>query len=83
MMFGVSQTGPDRTHLILPFIITGVSFAEATHIAGFGIVLLDIAPNHMGILEGINNTIGLTPGIIVPLVIAALTPKVTFFFYKK
>ena len=77
MMFGVSQTGPDKKYLILPFIIIGASSCEMTHVAGIGLVLMDVSPSYFGILHGINNTISVTPGIVMPLVIAALTPDVT------
>jgi len=77
MMFTVSQLGPDQKYLIIAFITIGLSLSEATFVAGFGNVLMDVAPNYMGILQGINNTLGLTPGFIMPLVIAALTPNGT------
>ena len=76
MMFTVSQLGPDQKYLIIAFITIGLSLSEATFVAGFGNVLMDVAPNYMGILLGINNTLGLTSGFIMPLVIAALTPNV-------
>ena len=77
MMFGVSQMGPDEKYWIIALITIAISASEVTYVAGFGICLMDVAPNYMGILQGINNTLGLSPGFIMPLVIAALTPNVT------
>ncbi len=36
---------------------------------------MDMAPDYVGVLQGINNTIGLTPGFMMPVIIAALTPN--------
>ena len=77
MMFTVSQLGPDQKYLLITFITIGLSLAEITYVAGFGIILMDVAPNYFGTLKGINNTLGLTPGFIMPLVIGALTSNVT------
>ena len=76
-MFGVSQMGADQKYLIVALIAIGMSLAEVANVGGFKIVLMDVAPSFMGILQGINNSIGLTPGFIMPVVITVLTPNVT------
>jgi len=74
-MFGVSQMGADQKYLIVALIAIGMSLAEVANVGGFKIVLMDVAPSFMGILQGINNSIGLTPGFIMPVVITVLTPN--------
>lgn len=77
MMFAVVKIETDHKYLIIALITIGVSLTEATLMGGFSYALIDIAPEFVGILQGINNTIGLTTGFIVPVVVSALTPNVT------
>jgi len=77
MLFAVSQVEPGQKYLIIALITVGLALTEVTYVAGYGIVLMDVAPNFMGVLQGINNSLGLSPGFIMPMVIAALTPNVT------
>ena len=77
MLFAVSQVDSDRKYLIIALITVALSLSEVTNVAGFGSILMEIAPNYMGILQGINNSLGLAPGFIMPVVISALTPDVT------
>lgn len=61
-----------------------VSSSFLTHpvawIGGYAFSLLDMAPDYVGVLQGINNTIGLAPGFIMPVVISAMTPNVSRVF---
>jgi len=75
MLFAVSQVEPGQKYLIIALITVGLALTEVTYVAGYGIVLMDVAPNFMGVLQGINNSLGLSPGFIMPMVIAALTPN--------
>ena len=77
LMFAVSQMNPDEKYAIISLITVGFGFHEVAVMGGFAFVLLDIAPDFVGILQGINNTIGLTPGFIIPAVVSALTPEVS------
>lgn len=82
MMFSVSQMGPDQKYLIIAFITIGLSLSEVANTGGFKLVLMDVAPDYTGILQGISNSIGLTPGFIMPVVIAALTPDVNSLYKR-
>lgn len=81
-MFAVSQMNPDEKYAIISLITVGFGMHEVAVMGGFAFVLLDIAPDFVGILQGINNTIGLTPGFIIPAVVSALTPDVSYFKRK-
>lgn len=80
MMFAVSQMNPEEKYAIISLITVGFGFHEVAVMGGFAFVLLDIAPDFVGILQGINNTIGLAPGFIIPMIVSALTPEVICLF---
>ncbi len=77
MMFAVSQLPPEKKYIIIGLITIGYSMYEVAWMGGFCFSLLDLAPDYVGILQGINNTIGLMPGFIMPVVISVLTPEVS------
>jgi len=66
MLFAVSQVDSDRKYLIIALITVALSLPEVTNVAGFGSILMEIAPNYMGILQGINNSLGLAPDSSCP-----------------
>ena len=76
LMFVVSQLPPEQKYLIMILITIGYSLYEVAWVGGFSFCFLDLAPDYVGILQGINNTIGLAPGFIMPVAISALTPNV-------
>ncbi len=45
-------------------------------IGGYTFAFLDMAPDFVGSLQGINFTIGASAGLVIPIVIGALTPNV-------
>ena len=53
------------------------------HKLGFVLTLTDLAPQFTGIIFGISNTAGTVPGVVMPMVIAAMTPQVNLFSAKK
>ena len=75
-MFAVSQVSSDQKYVIIGLITIGYALYEVAWMGGFCFSLLDIAPDYVGILQGMNNTIGLMPGFMMPVVIASLTPNV-------
>lgn len=75
-MFAVSQVPSDNKYTIIALITLGYSLYEVAWMGGFCFSALDMAPDYVGILQGMNNTIGLMPGFIMPVVIAQLTPNV-------
>lgn len=79
-MFVVSQLPSDQKYVIIGLITIGYALYEVAWMGGFSFSLLDIAPDYVGILQGINNTIGLMPGFIMPVVISKLTPEVRVHF---
>lgn len=79
-MFAVSQLPPEQKYLIMILITIGYSLYEVAWMGGFSFSFLDLAPDYVGILQGINNTIGLAPGFIMPVVISALTADVSFIY---
>nr|CAH0105935.1 unnamed protein product [Daphnia galeata] len=74
LMFTVSQLSPDQKYIIIGLITIGYALCEVTWMGGFSFAFMDMAPDYVGIIQGINNTIGLMPGFIVPVVISNLTP---------
>ena len=82
MMFAVIAVHPGQKYLIIGLITVGVSLTESALMGGFNYALMDIAPEFVGILQGINNTIGLSTGFIVPMIVSILTPNVIFFHYS-
>lgn len=76
MMFTVSQLPPEQKYVIISLISIGYALYEVAWMGGFCFSMLDMAPDYVGILQGINNTIGLMPGFIMPVVISTLTPEV-------
>jgi hypothetical protein len=76
LMFTVSQLSPDQKYIIIGLITIGYALCEVTWMGGFSFAFMDMAPDYVGIIQGINNTIGLMPGFIVPVVISNLTPGV-------
>ena len=78
-MFGVSQLDPSihGKYLIMAIITVGYAIDEVAVMGGFSFCLLDIAPDFVGTLQGINGTIGFTSGFIIPMIVAALTPGVS------
>ena len=79
-MFIVSQLDPQQKYLIIALIALGFGCLEVALMGGFSFVLVDIAPQYIGVLQGISKTIGLAPGFIMPMVMAALTTNVSFDF---
>ena len=77
MMFVASQINSDQKYLIISLITIGFSLAEVATMGGFNFSLMDVAPEYIGVLQGLNLTIGLTPGFIVPVIISLLTPMVS------
>lgn len=75
-MFIVSQLPPEEKYAIISLITIGFAFHEVTFVGGFSLCMIDLAPDFVGILQGINNTIGLMPGFVVPSVVAAMTANV-------
>lgn len=61
-------------------ITIGYSLNEFAIMGGYWYAMMDIAPDFVGILQGLNKTLGLAPGFIIPPIIAALTPNVTDHF---
>jgi hypothetical protein len=81
LMFTVSQLPPDQKYVIIGLITIGFAFHEVAWMGGFSFAFMDMAPDYVGIIQGINNTIGLMPGFIIPVVISNLTPEVFVFIY--
>lgn len=79
-MFISSQLTPEHKYLIISLITIGYSLTEFAVMGGYNFAMIDIAPDYFGILQGINKTISLAPGFIIPLIISALTPNVIMFF---
>lgn len=82
-MFVISQIPPDQKHLIIGLIAVGYGLNEVAWMGGFYFCIMDMAPDYVGILQGISKTIGLAPGFIIPAVISALTPNVNIFIKSK
>ena len=76
MMFAVFNMNSDHKYLIISLITIGVSLTEVTMMGGFYYALMDVAPEYSGILQGIKNTVGLSTGFIVPMIVSFLTPTV-------
>ena len=79
-MFIASQLTPEYNYYIISLITIAYSLTEFAIMGGYSFVMIDMAPDLVGILQGINKTISLAPGFITPLVIAALTPEVILPF---
>ena len=79
-MFISSQLTPEHKYFIISLITIGYSLTEFAVMGGYNFAMMDIAPDYFGILQGINKTISLAPGFIIPLIISALTPHVIMFF---
>jgi len=77
MMFAVFNMNSDHKYLIISLITIGVSLTEVTMMGGFYYALMDVAPEYSGILQGIKNTVGLSTGFIVPMIVSFLTPTET------
>ena len=76
MCFAVFNMNSDHKYLIISLITIGVSLTEVTMMGGFYYALMDVAPEYSGILQGIKNTVGLSTGFIVPMIVSFLTPTV-------
>lgn len=76
MMFVVSQLPPEKKYIIVGLITVGYAMFEFAWMGGFSFAFMDMAPDYVGIIQGINNTIGLMPGFIMPVVISNMTPEV-------
>lgn len=74
LLFVVSCMDAINKYTIITLISVCYALTELTNTAGFQTALIDIAPRFVGVLAGINVSIGLLPGIVMPLVVAALTP---------
>ena len=79
-MFISSQLTPEHKYFIISLITIGYSLTEFAVMGGYNFAMMDIAPDYFGILQGINKTISLAPGFIIPLIISALTHHVIMFF---
>uniref|UniRef100_A0A0P5XE04 Sialin n=1 Tax=Daphnia magna TaxID=35525 RepID=A0A0P5XE04_9CRUS len=77
MMFIVSQLPPEKKYIIIGLITIGYAMFEFAWMGGFSFAFMDMAPDYVGIIQGINNTIGLMPGFIMPVVISNMTPEGT------
>lgn len=75
-MFVASQLSSEHKYLIISLITISYSLTEFAVMGGFGYAMIDLAPDYLGILQGINKTIGLAPGFIIPLIVSALTSHV-------
>lgn len=78
-MFISSQLTPEYKYIIIAMITVGYSLTEFAVMGGYWYNMMDLAPDYVGILQGINKTIGLAPGFIIPAIISALTPDVMIF----
>ena len=76
--FGVAQLSSDQKYLSIALITAAVAMVEVAIIGGYTYSTMDLAPNFIGILSGINNTIGLASGFIIPVIISLLTSDVSF-----
>ncbi|KAI9555754.1 hypothetical protein GHT06_018269 [Daphnia sinensis] len=74
LMFISSQLSSEYKYFIISLITISYSLTEFAVMGGFGYAMIDLAPDYLGILQGINKTISLAPGFITPLIVSALTP---------
>ncbi|XP_045027408.1 sialin-like [Daphnia magna] len=74
LMFVSSQLSSEYKYFIISLITISYSLTEFAVMGGFGYAMIDLAPDYIGILQGINKTISLAPGFITPLIVSALTP---------
>ncbi|KAK4022974.1 hypothetical protein OUZ56_008416 [Daphnia magna] len=74
LMFVSSQLSSEYKYFIISLITISYSLTEFAVMGGFGYAMIDLAPDFLGILQGINKTISLAPGFITPLIVSALTP---------
>lgn len=77
MMFAASQLNPDQKYAIIGLITIGYSLHEVSVMGGYYFAVMDIAPAFVGVIQGINKTVSLAPGFIMPVIISALTPDVS------
>jgi ACS family sodium-dependent inorganic phosphate cotransporter/ACS family sodium-dependent inorganic phosphate cotransporter-like MFS transporter 1/2/3/4 len=75
-MFISSQLTQEHKYYIISLITVGYSLTEFAVMGGYNFAMMDIAPDYLGVLQGINKTISLAPGFIIPMIISALTPNV-------
>ena len=76
LIFVASQLTSEHKYFTISLVTIGYSLTEFAVMGGYFYAMMDLAPEFVGILQGINKTVGLAPGFITPLVIAALTPHV-------
>ncbi len=76
-MFVASQLTPEHKYLIISLVTIGYSLTEFAVMGGYCYTMMDLAPDFVGILQGMNKTVGLAPGFITPLIIAVLAPHVS------
>lgn len=74
LMFVSSQLSSEYKYFIISLVTISYSLTEFAVMGGFGYAMIDLAPDYIGILQGINKTISLAPGFITPLIVSALTP---------
>ncbi|XP_046436871.1 sialin-like [Daphnia pulex] len=75
LMFISSQLTQEHKYYIISLITVGYSLTEFAVMGGYNFAMMDIAPDYLGVLQGINKTISLAPGFIIPMIISALTPN--------
>ena len=80
LLFVVSQLHFEQKYAIIGVITIGYSMAEIAGMGGFRYALFDAAPQYIGVLQGLTNSIGLAPGFVMPVIIAALTTNVNCTF---
>ena len=59
-------------------LVLAMTFS-AFHYNGYVVNHLDIAPKYAGVLMGFSNTVGLTAGVLAPLLLALIVPDVSPF----
>ena len=54
----------------------GYSLQEFSLMGGYFLSMIDIAPDFIGILNGVRQTFGFIPSFILPMAISTMTPNV-------
>ncbi|CAG2193627.1 SLC17A5 [Mytilus edulis] len=77
MLVGLGYVDCSQTALAIVLVILAVSSAGFQY-SGWVVNHIDIAPSYAGILLGISNSLASTTGIISPIIVGAITEKVSF-----
>ncbi|CAG2193628.1 SLC17A5 [Mytilus edulis] len=81
MLIGLGYVDCSQTALAIVLVILAVSSAGFQY-SGWVVNHIDIAPSYAGILLGISNSLASTTGIISPIIVGAITEKVSFLRKK-